>query len=233
MQFVIDKINNYSGLVFKNIIRPQYAESVFNDLTADKSAKKFALELSLSDAEITQRDTVQFNAIEYVFRQKSWLASRFCDGTYPTWYGSTRLETTFYETVYHWHRTFIQSPMTFSAYTKPIKVPRSVYSVSCNAILIDLCKKHKDHPELVDKNISSYNKTQPIGKYIRDQGFSGIMSLSCRHKTGQNIVLFRKEVLSDACHQDDYYYTYYPNGSKIVINEIKNNKEILSVPIAN
>ncbi len=233
MQLFIDKIRNYSGLVFRNIIRPQYKESAFNDLSDDSLAKKIALELSLSVAEKTYRDSAQFNAIEFIFQEKHWKPSRFCDGSYPTWYGSTSLETTFYETVYHWHRTFIQSPEVATTYANPVKVPGSVYSVLCNAILIDLRKKDKDCPELIDKNINSYSRTQPIGKYIRDQGFSGIMSLSSRHEAGQNIVLFRKEVLSNANHENDYLYTYYPDNSKIVIYEIKNNKEILVVSVMN
>lgn len=233
MQVIIDKIRHYSGPVIKNIILPQRVESVFDDLSDDKNAKKFAFELSLSDAEKTDRESVEFNAIEYIFRQKSWRTSRFCDGSYPTWYGSTVLETTFYETAYHWYRTFIQAPTAFSTYAKPIRVPRSIYSMSCNAILIDLCQKNRVYPELIDKNILSYSKTQPIGKYIRDQGFSGIMSLSCRHKTGKNIVLFRKDVLSNACHENDYFYTYYSNDSKIVVSDIKYNREILAIPIPN
>jgi hypothetical protein len=47
-------------------------------------------------------DAEWFNAIAGPL--KHWRASRFSDGNYGVWYGSDTVETTVYESAYHWYR---------------------------------------------------------------------------------------------------------------------------------
>ena len=50
-------------------------------------------------------DAEWFNAIVWPF--KHWRASRFSGGTYGVWYGSDMVETTVYESAYHWYRRLL------------------------------------------------------------------------------------------------------------------------------
>lgn len=233
MQLVIEKVHNCNGSLFRNIIAPKNDPSVFDDLSKNKEATKYALELSLSVAEKSNSNSAQFDAIDFVFLQRKWEPSRFSDGSYPSWHGSKAIETTFHETAYHWHRKFIQAPTDFSIHDQPIKIPRRIYTVSCNATLIDLRQKHKQYPELADSNIHSYKQTQAIGKYIVNQGFPGLITISPRHKKGENIVLFRQEFLSSVRHEKDVLYTYYPTEANIIVSELPSNQEIIRIPVLN
>jgi hypothetical protein len=50
-------------------------------------------------------DAQWFNAIGWPF--KHWQASRFSDGTFGVWYGCDTVETSVYETAYHWFSGFL------------------------------------------------------------------------------------------------------------------------------
>lgn len=233
MQLVIEKIHNHNGPLFRNIIAPKNDASVFDDLSKNKEATKYALELSLSIAEKSNPNSAQFDAIDFVFLRHKWEPSRFSDGSYPSWHASKAIETTFHETAYHWHRKFIQAPTDFSVYDQPIKIPRRIYNVSCNATLVDLRQKYKQYPELIDSNINSYAQTQDIGKSIYNQGFPGLITLSPRHKKGENIVVFRPEFLSSVSHEKDVIYTFYPKEKNIIISEFISNNEIMRISVLN
>lgn len=131
----------------------------------------------------------------------------------------------------HWHRKFISSPTGFSEYDKPIKTRRSVYSVTCEAILIDFRNQSTSVPELIEKDLNSYAKTQPLGKQIHDQGIPGIISPSARHASGDNIIIYRPDILSNASHNKDYLYIHEPNIPTIVVREERSNKIITAVNI--
>lgn len=229
MQFVIEKITAFKGAVFRNIRAMESDDHAFDDLSNSKVARKLAFNLSLNSVEKSVLDAVHFNAIDYIFKQLSWGHSRFSDGSYPTWYGSAGLVTTFHESAFHWHRKYIQSPTNFSNSVDPIIARRSVYSVSCDAILIDLRDKVIQFPELNDKDLISYSKTQPIGIHIRNQGLPGIISPSSRDPDGENLTIFKPEVLAKASYEKDYFYTFYPHELKIVVSENKSSERIVEI----
>jgi len=223
MQSVIEKITAFTGTVFRNIRAIESDSHAFDDLSNSKVARKLAFNLSLNTVEKSVLDAVHFNAIDYIFKQSSWEPSRFSDGSYPTWYGSRGLTTTFHESAFHWHRKYIQSPANFTNNVDPIIGRRSLYSVSCDAILIDLR----------DKDPISYSKTQPLGKHIRNQGLPGIISPSSRDPSGDNLTIFKAEVLAKASYEKDYFYTFYPHEAKIVVSEKKSTEGILQIMLLN
>ena len=233
MQLVIEKITAFKGSVFRNMRAIESDNHAFDDLSNSKAARKFAFNLSLNAVEKSVLDAAHFNAIDYIFKQSSWESSRFSDGSYAAWYGSAGLETTFHESAFHWHRKYIQSPTNFANSADPIIVRRSVYSVRCDAILIDLRDKALQFPELNDKDLISYSKTQPIGKHIRNQGLPGIISPSSRDPAGENLTIFKPEVLAKASYEKDYFYTFYPHESKIVVSEKKSTERILQIMLSN
>ena len=97
----------------RNIVSLRQSQDLFDDLTDDPAewllAQKVEVDvkppLYRSRTPIIHRpfeDAEWFNAIAWPF--KHWQASRFSDGTDGVWYGSDTVETTVYESAYHWYR---------------------------------------------------------------------------------------------------------------------------------
>ena len=70
---------------------------------------------------------------------------------------------------------------------------RAVYDVHCAALLVDLSAKKLQHPALI---ANDYALTQQIGKRLQGEGHPGLIAPSAR-AAGNNVVVFRKEVLSN------------------------------------
>jgi len=68
-------------------------------------------------------------------------------------------------------------------------------------------------------------------RLLRNQGFPGLITVSCRHITGENIAVFRQEFLNSPKHENDFLYTYHPNDSKIIISELHSNDEIMRISV--
>ncbi len=172
-------------------------------------------------------DTIAYHAVDYVFNQQGCFQSRFSDGSYPVWYGSLDQETTFYETIFHWHRTIIEA-MHYDDDT-PIVTNRSLFSVGCNAMLIDLRKSIDEIPELTDKNLKSYKTTQTLGKEIYKQNQSGIYTYSARKNKGENIAIFNRKALSNVEHLKNIEYKYDFKKSKVFVVDKSSKKLILEI----
>ncbi len=170
---------------------------------------------------------IEYHAIDDIFDQKSNFQSRFTDGTYPIWYGSIDQETTFYETAFHWHRTIIEDIHYDDE--RPIIINRSLFSVNCNAMLIDLRKATKQIPELTQKELEFYEVTQSIGKKLYEQGQSGLYTYSARKPKGENIAVYNKKILSNPEHIKNVKYTYDFKRSKIQVVDKKTGGFILEI----
>ena len=99
--------------VARNIVSPRESQDLFDDLTEDPAEWLLAQRVEdevkpppyRSRTPLIDRpfeDAEWFNAIAWPF--KNWQASRFSDGTFGVWYGSESVETTVYESAYHWYK---------------------------------------------------------------------------------------------------------------------------------
>ena len=74
------------------------------------------------------------------------------------WYGSDTVETTVYESAYHWHRGLL----TDAGFEQlPVVAERQVFWVACSAALLDFRKAALDHPLLLHP--SDYTLCQSVG----------------------------------------------------------------------
>jgi hypothetical protein len=79
---------------------------------------------------------------------------------------------------------------SFPDEARTIATERRVFTVRCDALLVDLRGRH---PGLVDPQ--SYAFTQRVGDYLHAQGANGLLAHSARC-AGTNAALFRPERLS-------------------------------------
>jgi hypothetical protein len=186
--------------VFRNIVSIKQSQDLFDDLSQDPQdwlmAQAIEAEIKppsyVSDQPVINRpfeDAIFFNSIVWPFRH--WSRSRFSDGTFGVWYGSHELETTVYETAYHWYHGFIKDA---GFENEAVVLERKVYEVQCHAALLNFCARVKDEPALIHP--SDYNHTQAIGKKIYHEGHPGLLTYSARHEIGVNQVIFNSQVLS-------------------------------------
>lgn len=195
--------------LYRNIVSLRVTEHLFDDLSNNPQDWQTAIELELqtqpasyaSSTPIIHRpfeEAAWQEAIGFPFR--AWSRSRYSDGSYGVWYGSDTLETTIYETVYHWRNSLLAD----AGFTDPgIKIERRVHQVRCDAALIDLRKLVKQHPKIIDAG--DYVFTQQIGARLHREGHPGLVTKSARC-TGEVYAIFNPAVLSNP--RPSCYLTY-------------------------
>lgn len=188
------------GDAYRNIVSLRQSQDLFDDLTADPAEWRLAQAvedeakppLYQSAMPVIHRpfeDAAWFNAIGWPFRH--WQASRFSDGSYGVWYGSAAIETTVYETAYHWFHGLVHDA---GFEREAITAERKVYAVACNAALLDFRQAVAEYPGLLHP--SDYSFSQAIGARIHHEGHPGILIQSVRHAGGENIAVFNDAVLT-------------------------------------
>jgi hypothetical protein len=207
--------------VVRNIVSLRQSQDLFDDLTDDSAewllAQKVEGEVKpppyRSHAPIIDRpfeDAEWFNAIVWPF--KHWQTSRFSDGTYGVWYGSESVETTVFESVYHWYRGLLSD----AGYDRNEVVgERKVYSVACDAALLDFRAAAAKHHDLL--HASNYAFCQLVGGRIHREGHPGLFTKSVRRPAGENVVIFNPDVLSDPRY--NCQLTYRLTGSQIAVEK--------------
>jgi hypothetical protein len=202
--------------LMRNIPGVRRSQELFDDLSADPADRAIAIaaegaqRIATPSAVIT-RPLDYGTAITYSFDTAHWQATRFSDATrYGVWYGSLELETTVYETAWHWSR-FVQD--AFPAEDREIRTERRVFDVHCDAILIDLRGKVRRHPDLVSR--TTYAFCQQVGRYVHDQGLNGLLTRSARCD-GTNAALFRPERLSHVRDKLFLTYRYNPVSDRFI-----------------
>ena len=207
--------------VARNIVSLLQSQDLFDDLTDDPDdwllAQKVEDEIKpppyRSRRPVIDRpfeDAEWFNAIIWPF--KHWQASRFSDGAYGVWYGSDSVETTVYESAYHWYRGLL-SDAGFERTT--VVAERKVYSVACNAALLDFRKSAEDHPDLLHP--SDYAFCQSVGSRIHREGHPGLLTQSVRRPAGTNVAIFNANILSNPRH--NCQLTYRLEDDQIVVEK--------------
>lgn len=186
--------------LFRNIVSLRTSENLFDDLSDDPGDWETAISVELnakphtfvSHIPVIYRpfEEADWNdAINYPF--KNWTRSRFSDGSFGIWYGCDQIETTVHETAYHWRNSFLLD--AGFAY-KGIKIDRKIYSVRCDAALIDLRHAATRFPDLTNPN--DYTFTQQIGGRLHREGHPGLTSKSARFE-GDCYAVLNPKVLSN------------------------------------
>ena len=207
--------------VARNIVSLRESQDLFDDLTDDPAAWLLAQKvedevkppLYASRTPLIDRpfeDAQWFNAIQWPF--KHWQASRFSDGSFGVWYGSESVETTVYESAYHWHRGLL-SDAGFEQMA--VIAERKVYWVACNAALLDFRQAADAQPDLLHP--SDYTFCQAVGSRIHHEGHPGLLTQSVRRPAGENLAIFNPAVLSNPRH--NCQLTYRLEGGQIVVEK--------------
>lgn len=207
--------------VARNTVSLRESQDLFDDLTDEPAgwllAQKVEDEVKpppySSRKPIIDRpfeDAQWFNAIDWPF--KHWQTSRFSDGSFGVWYGSESVETTVYESTYHWYRGLL-SDAGFEQMA--VVSERKVYWVACNAALLDFRQVVAQEPDLLHP--SDYTFCQTVGSRIHREGHPGLLTQSVRRPAGENLAIFNPAVLSNPRH--NCQLTYRLEGGQIVVEK--------------
>ncbi|MGC2165805.1 MAG: RES family NAD+ phosphorylase [Gallionella sp.] len=216
--------------LYRNIVSLRVTENLFDDLSEDPSDWQQAIELELqtqpatyiSKSPIIHRpfeEAAWEEAIGFPFRE--WSRSRYSDGSFGVWYGSDTLETTIYETSYHWRNKLLADAGFDEA---GITIERRVHLVRCDAALIDLRDMVTQHPMLVSPN--DYTVTQQVGGRLHREGHPGLVTVSARY-AGDVYAVFNPAVLSNP--RSNCYLTYTTTDNGVVVERTP-GELLLSVP---
>ncbi|WP_119394654.1 RES family NAD+ phosphorylase [Salinibius halmophilus] len=189
-------------LLYRNIVSLQVSQDLFDDLSDDPSEQQVAAQCEMavkqsiftSSCPVIDRpfeDALFRQVIEYPFANPG--ASRFSTGQWGVWYGCHELSTTIYETGYHWVNGLLRDTQ---ALDNGRQIERKVYTVDCNAALINLSNGLSTHPNVFDPR--DYGTSQQFGKLIHDRGLPGVHCPSVRDQQGMNAAIFTPSVLTDA-----------------------------------
>lgn len=207
--------------VVRNIVSLRQSQDLFDDLTADPAEWLLAqkVEDEIKPPSYTSRmpiidrpfeDAEWFKAITWPF--KNWQASRFSDGSFGVWYGSDSVETTVFESAYHWYRCLL-SDAGFEGMA--VIAERKVYWVACSAALLDFRCAANAHPDLLHP--SDYAPCQSVGARIHREGHPGLLTQSVRRPVGENLAIFNPAVLSNPRH--NCQLTYRLDCQQIVVEK--------------
>ena len=202
----------FQGDFVRNIMTIRASQQLFDDLSVDHVDWAVATAAETDErvptpAAIVTRPFEYGTVIGYSFDPSTWQATRFSDARrFGVWYGSIDVETTVYETVFHWHRFLMDS---YAREDRVITGERRLFDVRCDALMVDLRGREVDYPDLVSR--ASYAFTHALGNYLFDQGANGVLVKSARCD-GINGALFRRDRLSNV--REKMLLTYRCNPAR-------------------
>ncbi len=200
----------------RNIKTIRESQDLFDDLSGDPRDWAVAIAAEAEErmptpAAVITRPFDYGTVISYAFDPSTWQATRFSDARrYGVWYGSREVETSVYETVFHWHRFLVDS---YAMEDRVITGERRLFDVRCDALLIDLRGKEAGFPDLVSR--TSYAFTQSLGNFLVEQGANGILVQAARYD-GINGAMFQQERLSNV--RETMLLTYRCNPAQDFCN---------------
>lgn len=216
--------------LYRNIVSLRTSEDLFDDLGGSAEAQDAAnrLEVQTKPHPYGVRDRIiqrpfdeadWFNAIQFPF--ENWQASRFSDGRFGVWYGAGDLDTTIYETAYHWAQFLADAGWTADP---SIEVERAVFTVECTRSLLDFRSATELLTDLRDPN--SYAFTQSVGRQAQGEGQSGLISISARCD-GDTYAVFDPAALINP--KSYCYLTYSLEDSGVAVQRTPGRK-YLTIP---
>lgn len=216
--------------LYRNIVSIRDSQDLYDDLSDDEADWELAAATELahkpmfyqSSQPIIDRpfeDAALLQAIEFPFAHFS--ESRFSAGYFGVWYGSETLETTIFETTYHWYHGLL-SDAGFQNLEGVIG-ERRVHTVECKGALVNLIPKQEDWIFLRDNN---YIHCQQLGERLHREGFPGLWTLSARHQ-GNNAAVLKRDILSGG--RIHCYLTYHFHAGKIHVYRDREHASILEL----
>jgi hypothetical protein len=232
--FAHTQLADISQDVARNIVSLRESQNLFDDLTEDPAGWLLAQHVEdevkpppyVSGKPIIDRpfeDAHWFNAITWPF--ENWQSSRFSDGSYGVWYGSESVETTVYESAYHWYRGLL-SDSGFEHMA--VIAERKVYWVACHAALLDFREVAQGQPDLL--HASDFTFCHSVGARIHREGHPGLLTKSVRRPAGDNIAVFNPLVLSNPRH--NCQLTYRLEDGQIFVEKLS-GQTWLAMDVAN
>ena len=208
---LFDRAIDYSQDVFRNIRGIKESQHLFDDLSDDPADWDAANSIDiythpvLMNPPMIQRpfDYSKNDFIDYPFENIT--ASRYSDGSTACWYGGEALETTIYETRYHFIQEIHNAYEVFSR-QKTITIDRRVALISCHGLAFDLSHKAKAFPWLVDS--VNYTRCHEVGRRVAREGHPLLRVPSARQAGGINLVAFKEQSLSNVREYCDLQYVY-------------------------
>jgi hypothetical protein len=210
----------HSNLI-RNIVSIRMSQDLFDDLSS--SLDDWALAQQVEDdvkpppyrsrTPVLHRpfeDAEWFNAIGWPF--KNWQATRFSDGSFGIWYGCDTIETSAYETAYHWFNGLLKDA---GFEREKVVGERKVYEVTCDAALVDFRPMATKKSALM--HATDYVYTQSLGARLHREGHPGLVTNSVRHHLGQNYAILNPDVLSSP--RNHCQLTYRLDDDRIVIEK--------------
>jgi RES domain len=201
---LVREVVDFDADLVRNIKGIRVSQSLFDDLSADPADQAAAvaaegIERIPSESPLLTRPFDYGSVITYPFVPHNWHATRWSDGlSYGVWYGSLELETTVYESVFHWHRFVMDA---FPDIKKEVIGERRALEVRCRALLIDL--RGSADARLVDRR--DYSHTQRLGRYLHERSQNGLLARSARCQ-GVNAAVLDARCLSEP--RDRCFLTY-------------------------
>jgi len=215
MDGLFDRNRDFNDSIIRNIVSLRESQDLFDDLVdaQDEHDILIAAEMRIKSHAppgMIQRGFHYSTAIEYPFKTEPFMASRYGDGSYPVWYGALDLETTIYETAWH----FKNEILGIAAVDEAVIRERAVYYVDCKAVLIDISEKGYEYPDLIEND---YGYCQQTGRRVQNEGHPGLLVPSARNRGGINAVIFRETVLDNPVLHCYLSYFFDPNQSEVRI----------------
>ena len=205
--------------IVRNIVSLRVSKDLFDDLSDDPQAWQAARQLEMETKpglfnshqpiiDLPFEESEWRIAIGYPFRNSA--QSRFSDGSFSVWYGADAIETTVYETVFHWQKNLLDD----AGFNKPgVEIERRIFMVQCDSLLIDLRPQIMTHPEII--HASDYTATHAIGNKLHREGHPGLITTSARMAHGDVYAIFTPNVLSNPVHA--CYLTYRTTATGVQV----------------
>jgi hypothetical protein len=208
---LVREVVDWHGDLVRNIKGIRVSQDLFDDIVRPGDEKRADLEVAIaaesatripSPAALITRPFDYGSVVTYPFVPQNWQATRYSDGLqYGVWYGALELETTVYETLYHWHRFVMDS---FPELEREIVSERRIFQARCEAILIDL--RRSAEARLVERK--DYAFTQQFGRHLWQRAQTGLLAPAAR-ADGTVAAILRPEALSAV--RDVCFLTYHLN----------------------
>jgi hypothetical protein len=172
----------------RNIVSIRHSQDLFDDLSTDPQDQEVAIQHELATKPWPYQSKVPvidrpfeaakwIEAVAYPFQPPNWSRSRFSDESFGIWYGADQVETTVFETIWHWR----QGLLADAGFDREgVSIERKVYLVRCDAALVDFRPEIDRLPALVHP--VDYGLTQQAGQRLHKEGFPGLASRSARCK---------------------------------------------------
>lgn len=228
---LFERAVDYSKDIFRNIRGIKESQHLFDDLSDDPLNWEAANSIdiythpAITGQSLIQRafDYSKNDFIDYPFENIT--ASRYSDGSVACWYGSESLETTVFETRYHFIQEIRSSWDVFQSQLL-IKIDRRVANVYCHGLAFDLTSKINEFPWLVDP--VNYTNCQETGRRVAIEGHPLLRVPSARHIQGSNLVAFNSTVLSNVRDFCTLHYVFDTSTREI---KIYRGKELIIEPM--